>query len=144
VSAHALEGPLINRPVAAGLGGEDAARQAYAEVRRLLGSNALDATALYCTAVWSALGAMRAIRDHGLVVGRDVSVCCINDEGLGEWQNPKLTSLRPSDVTSLLAPCIDWIAQRGRGWIGPKLLAPRQVPLYEGQSTGPAPGVPGR
>ena len=139
-----LAGPLINRPVGAGQSGTEAAHQAYAEVRRLLGADALGATAIYCTAVWSALGATRAVRDHGLVVGRDVSVCCVNDEGLGEWQNPKLTCLRASDPTSLLAPCVDWVAQRGSHWVGPKLIVPRQVPLYEGQSTGPAPEAPGR
>jgi hypothetical protein len=137
-SQHGLSGPLINQPVSLGRGGPDAAQQAYTEVRRLLGANALGATAIYCTAVWAALGAMQAVRDHGQVVGDDISVCCMNDEGMAEWQSPKLTCLRAIDPVSLLAPCVDWIAQRGSHWIGPKLIVPHRVPLYEGQSTGRA------
>jgi DNA-binding transcriptional regulator YhcF (GntR family) len=136
MSERGLSGPLINQYLALGRGGSDAARQAYAEVSRLLDSKSLDATALFCTAVWSALGAMKAVRAHGLVIGRDVSICCMNDEGMAEWQEPELTCLRSDDPTALLAPCVDWIARRGRDWLGPLLITPRQSTIFVGKSVG--------
>lgn len=134
---NGLSGPLINQYLAIGGDGNDAARQAYAEVGRLIDSNSIGATALFCTALWTALGAMKAISDHGLVVGRDLSVCCVNDEGMAQWQTPELTSLRAPDTRSLLAPCIDWIARRGRDWLGPLLITPGTNEVFVGRSTGP-------
>ncbi|HSP41800.1 MAG TPA: substrate-binding domain-containing protein [Luteolibacter sp.] len=137
---HGLEGGLFNLPGrAASI--DYGAIQAEKECDRLLAAGTLGDTAILCTNVWTALGVNRAIRKHGLTVGRDISTCAINDEMLAPWMNPSLTALRMPDPSAMLRTCVQWMAAGGRDWQGPKLLVPRQVPLFEGESTGPPPAV---
>jgi DNA-binding LacI/PurR family transcriptional regulator len=135
---HGLDGELFNlpgRPASIDYG----AIQAEKECDRLLAKGLLRDTAILCTNVWTALGVNRAIQQHGLTVGRDISTCAINDEMLAPWMNPSLTALRMPNPAAMLRTCVDWMAAGGRNWQGPRLLLPRQVPLFQGESTGPPP-----
>ncbi len=133
---HGLGGELFNLPGhAASI--DYGAIQAEKELGRLLAAGALRDTALLCTNVWTAMGVNRAIQQHGLTVGRDLSTCAINDEMLAPWMNPTLTALRMPDPSAMLRTCVRWMAAGGRTWHGPKLLVPRRVPLFKGASTGP-------
>jgi hypothetical protein len=76
---------------------------------------------------------------HGLTAGREISLCAINDEMLAPWITPSLTSLRMPDPSDMLGTCVRWMANGGRDWQGPRLLVPGKVPLFHGESTGPAP-----
>ena len=141
-AANGAEGALVNSP------GEDetidyGAVWAQREFRRLLDEKALEDTAVLCTNVWTALGVEKAMEERGLRVGRAVSVCAINDEMLAPWLSPSLTSLRMADTGPLLAKCIKWMMSGGKGWKGPLFLAPEDVPLHVGESTGPAASLPG-
>lgn len=51
-------------------------------------------TAVCCYNDMSALGAMRAIREHGLRVGQDVSVTGFDDLFFAEYTDPPLTTVR--------------------------------------------------
>jgi LacI family transcriptional regulator len=133
---HSLEGELYNLPGRA-VTVDYGAIQAEKECSRLLESGALRDTAILCTNVWTALGVNRAIQKHGFSVGRDISTCAINDEMLAPWMNPSLTALRMPDPSSMLRTCARWMAAGGGEWQGPKLLIPRKVPLFVGDSTGP-------
>jgi len=135
---HGIGGALFSLP--GRIGSTDyGAVQAEKELGKLLKSNALEDTAIVCTNVWTALGVNRAIRKHGLSIGREISVCAINDEMLAPWMNPSLTSLRMPDPSDMLATCARWMADGGGDWHGGKLLVPGSVPLFKGESTGPAP-----
>ena len=133
---HGIVGELFNLPGRAS-SIDYGAIQAETECGRLLDGGNLHDTAILCTNVWTALGVNRAIQKRGLTVGRDISTCAINDEMLAPWMNPTLTSLRMPDPSSMLRTCARWMAAGGGEWRGPKLLVPRQVPLFEGDSTGP-------
>lgn len=133
---HGLGGELFNLP------GRDGsidygAIQAEKEFGRLLAAKTFHDTAVVCTNVWTALGVNRALRNHRLTAGREISVCAINDEMLAPWMNPSLTSLRMPDPSDMLGTCVRWMAAGGRNWQGSKLLAPNNVPLFKGESTGP-------
>ncbi len=130
-----IEGDLFNFPGRAE-SIDYGAIQAEKECGRLLDSGQLRDTAVLCTNVWTALGVNRAIQQRGLVVGRDISTCAVNDEMLAPWMNPSLTSLRMPDPSSMLLSCARWMAGGGGKWEGAKLLVPRQVPLFKGDSTG--------
>jgi len=53
-----------------------------------------DFTALFCYNDLSALGAMRALKDHGLRVPEDVSVVGFDDVQIAAFHNPSLTTIR--------------------------------------------------
>ena len=112
---------------------------AYRIIADVLQKKHLEATALFCTSVWCAAGAIKAAKSAGMKVGRDLSVCTVNDEFMAPWMDPTVTSLRMADPSPMLARCVKWMKEGGRGWRGPKLLVPRKIPLYIGESTGPAP-----
>ena len=94
-------------------------------------------SALVCTTGPAALGAMRAFYDAGIKVGRDVSVCAVNDEGLGPYLIPSLTCLQSPPRALYLEKAVNWILNGH--WNGPLLIQPEDVPMLVGDSTGPAP-----
>jgi hypothetical protein len=135
-SLNGIEGRLIHKPVKSF---ESALDEAYKVVSRECQRKRFHATALLGVSVFEALGAMRAFQEQGLRVGRDVSVCAVNDEGLARFLWPSLTSLGLPDPAAYLRICLEWMARGGRGWSGPLLLQIPEVPLFKGDSTGPAP-----
>ena len=110
---------------------------AYREMKRLLNAGPLEATAFVGTTFPAAVGAVRALRDHGLVVGRDVSICAMNVEWPAQFMTPSVTGLDMPDFSELLGACFDWFAA-DRPWQGAKLLEPDHAKLFKGESTGPA------
>jgi hypothetical protein len=95
--------------------------------------------AIICTTGPAALGASRAFFEEGLRVGRDVSVCAINDEGLGPFLTPSLTCLQAEARAGYLQNTVQWMC--GEEWVGPLLVQPNDVPMFVGESTGPAPAA---
>lgn len=98
------------------------------------------AEAIFCTSAPAAVGAMRALHEAGLEIGRDVSVCAVNDEGMGRYLLKTLTALESPPRAHYLRQAVEWML-RGEGpWEGPLLIQPDEVPLFVGESTGPATG----
>lgn len=132
IERHGLSGELISAPMDGSL---DAA---YKLISARLKTGRRVAPAVYGITVHAAIGAMRALHEHGLRVGREVSVCAVNDEGLGPYLVPSLTSLRTPPRDRYLQKAVDWMAGRGE-WKKPSLVQPKDAPLFVGESTGPAP-----
>lgn len=103
---------------------------------RLLEGKRLGA-ALLCTTVPAAIGAMRAFYESGIKVGRDVSICAVNDEGLGPYLIPSLTCLQTPTRAGYLEKAVKWMIEGD--WDGPLLVQPDDVPMFLGDSVGPAP-----
>lgn len=131
-----LESRLISMPQEPGT--VDApAMTAYRIAQDVLQKKHLSSTAVFCTTVWCAAGTIKAAKSTGLKVGKDLSVCTVNDEFLAPWMDPTITSLRMADPKPMLTKCVKWMKEGGTGWRGSKLLVPKKVPLYIGDSTGP-------
>jgi DNA-binding LacI/PurR family transcriptional regulator len=128
---HRVEGRLIHEPVRPF---EHAVPKHYETIKRLLQSGEFKATGLVC--LTDATGAIRAFHEHGLVVGRDVSVCCVGG-GLEKYAIPSQTSLRAPDAGPYLEACMDWMTKGDSPWVGPLLVQPASVELSRGESTGP-------
>jgi hypothetical protein len=109
---------------------------------RRLAAGPLGATALLCLTMPAALGVTRALYERGLVVGKDVSVCAANDEGIAAYLCPSLTATRMPDPTPYLAVGLEWMT--GAAYGGPLLSRPADVALFVGESTGPAPNAESR
>lgn len=110
---------------------------AYRFLSTHLAAGRKTAPALYCTTAMAGIGGMRALHEHGLRVGSDISVCVVNDEGFGPYLIPSLTSLQTPPRAKCLRKAADWLLT-GRGWAKPSLHQPEDVPLFLGESTGPA------
>lgn len=66
---------------------------AYQALGRLL-AKAPDITAIFAMSDVTAIGAIRALKDHGLDVPEDISVMGFDGISLGEYYNPKLTTIK--------------------------------------------------
>lgn len=132
--AYGQPAELIDRPVASF---ESSIWQAYQVMNERLHAGALEASAIYCTSAGAARGAMRALHEHGLTIGKDISLCAAIDHGgTAPLWTPSLTSLTEPDAKPYVSVCLDWMAQGGRDWQGPMLVEPRETPLFQGESTG--------
>jgi LacI family transcriptional regulator len=132
VERNGLSGELISAPMDGSL------ESAYKLMSARLKAGKPPAPAVYGITVHAAIGAMRALHEHGLRIGRDVSVCAVNDEGLGRYLVPSLTSLQTPPRDRYLRKAVEWMTGRGE-WKIPSLVQPKDAPLFVGESTGPAP-----
>ena len=132
-AAHGAEGQLIGAPQSLHC---DPFKTAYEAMTKRLDAGAFSASAIMCVTAPGAIGAMRALHDHGMTPGREVSVCTINSESMGETLVPSLTALEPPSPAPYLAVCVEWIVKGGQTWFGPLLLQPAEIPLVIRESTG--------
>ena len=132
-----VEGRLIDQPVAHF---HDPMPKAHEVMTRLLDNGDFDATALLCITGPAATGAIRALVDHHIQVGTEVSVCAFNEGGMmPRYLVPSRTVLESPDPSPYLEICVDWFSQHKETWDGALLLQPASVPLFMGESSGPAP-----
>jgi DNA-binding LacI/PurR family transcriptional regulator len=113
------------------------AESAYQLVRDSLQEGRALGSALFCTTGPAAIGAMRALHEAGLKIGDDVSVCAVNSEGIGRYLLRSLTALEAPPRALYLRRACEWMLGKEQ-WQGPLLVQPSDVPLFEGESTGPA------
>ena len=131
IELHGLEGQLrslaVHRPIESG----------YQVIRDALREGRPVGSAIFCTTGPAAIGAMRALHEAGLEIGRDVSVCAVNSEGVGRYLLRTLTALEAPPRALYLRRPAEWMLGEG-SWQGPLLTQPEDVPLFKGESTGPA------
>lgn len=135
---HGVSGELITVPWSAH---ENIFQVAAVGAREKLRRLSPDTTALFCTTLPGAMGAIRAVHERDRKVGRDISICTVDGEGLAEWLIPSVTCLRRVDIVPRLAACLKWMlaGAHKEDWAGPLLLQPSEIPMYLGETTGPAP-----
>ena len=129
---HGLPGQLRSHTV------EKPFESAYQLIRDALREGRPVASAIFCTTGPAAIGAMRALHEAGLEIGVDVSVCAVNGEGIGQYLLRSLTELASPPRALYLHQAAEWMLGNEE-WEGPLLIQPKDVPLFEGESTGPAP-----
>ena len=130
---HKMNGELLERPTRSFA---DATPAAYDLMQELLGQGPLKATAFVGTTFPAAVGAMCACWEHGLVAGKDISICTINIESPARFMTPSVTGLDTPNLSKLLRQCFDWFTD-DREWIGSKRLEPARAEFVLGESTGP-------
>ena len=91
---------------------------------------------LVCTTQPAAISAIRACHEAGLIVGKDISICTINNEPTGRYFCPSLTGLEMPDLRAILEQCFKWFSRPGQPWQGGLTLVPRQPHFFAGESTG--------
>ena len=133
------------------LGVEDfsAAAGAASAARALTTATRPDA--LLCASDTLALGAVRAVQQAGLVVGRDVAVVGWDDSAFAAWTTPSLTSVRP-DLGALAEAALDLLVDRveraradragGDTLPGRHVVVGHELVVRESSGAGPGPGRP--
>ena len=58
---------------------------------------------------------------------------------MARLQCPSWTVLEPPEPDLYVEVCVDWFAKRTEPWVGPPLMEPSTLPVFKGESTGPAP-----
>lgn len=137
-AAHRFGGVLYGEPVKPYTPYEAQLTWAYANMEKIIATQKIHATAIFCTTALGAIGAMRAMRDRGMVVGKDFSICTINDEGLARYLSPSLTCIEMPDPTPYIRMCIERIQTPQAAWSGSQLIQPTQPQIFIGESTSPA------
>lgn len=140
MNVHGFEGPLLgleNTPVIHESDGTACGRHghAYEVMMHWLDTDRQGVTAVFCTTMPSAIGAIRAITNHGLTVGSDIAVCAANGEGYAQYLTPSITALETPDAFPYLKIALDWISGSTKHWRGALLLQPVTVPMFIGEST---------
>ncbi|MDB5325498.1 MAG: yvoA [Phycisphaerales bacterium] len=133
-SVQDIKGELLNEPDQSY---GDPARKGYDLMARRLAAGPLAASAIIAMTMPAAMGVQRALYERGIVVGKDISLCVANDEGLAAYLCPSMTATRMPDPLPYLTVCLEWMT--GDPFNGPLLMRPTDVPLFLGESTGPAP-----
>jgi hypothetical protein len=135
LATQGLTGQLVNEPEESY--GEPLER-AYAVAKERLESGiGFGGSAVLCLTMPAAIGLTRAMYEQGQVAGRDLSVCCANDEGFARYMCPSLTSVLKAAAEPYLRVCVEWMA--GGTWLGPLLMRPSNLEVFIGETTGPAP-----
>ena len=120
---------------------ETIARMSYQEVAyevmsHQLKTGAFNGTALLCTTQAVAIGAIRAFHEYGIQVGKDVSVCAINDDGISRYLCPSLTCFQlPENLIGYLRLCVEWMLRDKQKWDGPLKFQADGDNLFIGEST---------
>jgi DNA-binding LacI/PurR family transcriptional regulator len=134
IEQHGLSGQLRSQPIFMPMEGS------YRMIKDLLREGRPLGTALFCTTGPAAIGAMRALHEAKLLIGRDISVCAVNDEGVGRYLLTTLTALESPPRGLYLRKPVEWMFG-DEPWVGQLLIQPKDLNLFEGESTGPAPSV---
>ncbi len=131
---HKTEGRVIRESVTPY---EHAAPKAYEVMKRLLLAGEFNATGLVCITNAAAVGATRALQEHGIIVGKDVSVCAMEGDNYAHYAWPARTFLEVPEADIYVQICVDWFTKRSEAWAGPKLVEPSTLGIFKGESTGP-------
>lgn len=134
---HKVSGRLIDEPVDSY---NEPTSKAYSVMKRLLAEDRLDSTAILCLTNAAAEGASRAVYEHGLTIGRDVSICAVDGAKVSRYAIPSRTALQTLDLDPYVEMAMNWLASGAAEWPGKLLVQPGPLDLFEGESTGPVPG----
>ncbi|CAN5367914.1 hypothetical protein BH10PLA1_BH10PLA1_01570 [soil metagenome] len=133
-TANAIEGELIDEP---GDASADTLITAYEVMSRRISEGRLNSTAILCLTETAALGATRAMLDHGIRPGRDMAIVTIGSQRC-EFFSPSLTTLEQPDPAPYLAACLEWALSGSSGsWAGPLLVQPADLQVVVRESTVP-------
>ncbi len=132
VVQHGLTGQLINEPVHSY---ERNITRAYSEMSRLLDEGHRFGSALVFTNEDAAKGAMRALCEHGIHAGEDISICAVGDLCESRYHIPSITCVEMPDAASLLRPVVRWMSSSASRWSGPLFLEQPQISFFAGEST---------
>jgi DNA-binding LacI/PurR family transcriptional regulator len=131
---NGVEGHLIGEPVRAY---HSTYPWAVSAMEQIIRDGQLRASAVLCTTEAGAIGAARAMANRRIAIGKEVSLCCTNEEGLARYFIPTLTTLETHDPAPFLQHCLEWMIGEIT-WTGPKCLEPKSANLLIGESTGRA------
>lgn len=134
MDSHGLEGNLYDEPTESAI---EPIPIAYRIVDKLIKKGKFDCKSLICMSESGAIGAMRAMCDHGIRPGKDVALCHTDSGTNSEYAVPSITSMEKVDEKLYLTTCIKWLQKKERRWVGPLLIQPQDIKVVVRQTTVP-------
>lgn len=126
-----LTGNLHNNPTEPFTSSESQARNT---VLNLIKKNKLKSTAIYCVTVAAAKGAMRALQDNNIQIGKEIAVCSFGGGEEAKMMIPSLTVIDTPDPTPILTEALEIFCARKK--TSPtNFIQPEQAELFLGEST---------
>ncbi len=137
-----VKGALYDQPCSAD---ENIYQAAMSAADAWLKSSRNRSTGVFCVTLPAALGVVRAASAQGVAIGSDLSMCTIDNEGVGRFLSPSITSFERPDAAEFIGECLTWIEAGGAKtqWRRPLLYQPSELHLFKGESSG-APNVKSR
>ncbi len=133
-SKHKIAGELINEPV---MPFTETLVAAYNVISHRIRQGNLKSTAMLCLTETAAIGATRALLDHGIRPGHDIALCTTGSVRC-EYLNPSLTTLEQPDPKPYLTTCLEWaLHPEIHDWQGPLLIEPQDLKVMARESTVP-------
>ncbi len=131
---HQIPGELINEPVKPFT---DTLVAAYSVISQRIRQGKLNCTAMLCLTETAAIGATRALLDHGIRPGHDIALCTTGSLRC-EYLSPSLTTLEQPDPKPYLAACLEQaLKPQPGGWQAPMLIEPQDLKVVVRESTVP-------
>lgn len=131
---HKVAGELINEPVTSCT---DTLVAAYNVIAQRARQGKLKSTAMLCLTETAAIGATRAMVDHGIRPGHDIALCTTGSVRC-EYLYPSLTTLEQPDPKPYLTTCLEWaLHPQVHDWQGPLLVEPQDLEVVARESTVP-------
>lgn len=127
------EAPLIKADV-------DPFDEGYDFLDKQIKKGALEnVTAAFCTTVHAAIALIRGCKNNGIDPEKEISICTVDDEGIGMHATPSITCFRQPDIQKILQSIFNWIQGGGdvHAWKGPLLIEPSSLDIYEGETFHP-------
>jgi hypothetical protein len=110
---------------------------AYEVMSRRIEAGTFRSTGMLCLTETAAIGATRALLDHGLRPGHDLAVVTVGSNRC-EYLSPSLTTLEEPDPKPYLAACLEWaLSPSTTSWQGPLLVQPADLRVVPRESTVP-------
>lgn len=134
--AHGVAGELLEVPIPPFV---NPMRAAHAALGTALAAGRMRGSALFCTDELAAIGACRALHEHGRRPGHDVAVGTFGGDELCRFLVPSLTALEYPDLVPYLRIYTACLAGGRRTWSGPLLMSPPDL-LVARESTAHSPG----
>lgn len=107
-------------------------QKAYHITKRVL-EQPLQSSAIICLTEPCAIGVTKALWEHGLEPGKDISLATF-ESSLCRYIHPGLTSIVFPDPSPYINICLDWLERGAQQWQGPLLLQPQESEIFEGGS----------
>ena len=134
LASHGIEGKLWNFPIQPY---ENPLVRAHAEMAALMKTERFSNSAILCTTMYAAIGAVRALRDGAVSLEKDhLDIAAFSDEQIGHFLSPSITALKTPTLMPYLAVCVDWMMNTKSPWIGPLLVRDADPTLFIGETTG--------
>ncbi|MBN2640288.1 MAG: GntR family transcriptional regulator [Victivallales bacterium] len=104
-------------------------------IKTQLSSGTFNSKCLLCNSIAEAIGACRALADHGLMAGRDVAIASIGGNDMAKLYIPSITYATATNYSSGVKRCLEWMSGSSCLWNDGLLIWADNSKIFTGESS---------